>query len=146
MRRIIFPRIWQNFASYEIRISSRRAAKHHKKGVQYNECCCACEASQRRTNLFNKVLDVYSAFGIVIRMSAKKWKFVSLLEGDKPQEADTFEQAWGFMETWVKAKLEKKNLNVQTLETAIWIETPHGSPMFFETAKEHAHKKGLIKK
>lgn len=79
-------------------------------------------------------------------MSAKRWKFVSLMQGDKPQEADTFEQAWSLMETWVKTKQAKEPLSWQVLETAVWLETPHGSPMFFPTARDMAHDKGLIKK
>jgi hypothetical protein len=64
------------------------------------------------------------------------FRFVSLLEGDKPVNCSSFKEAFAVMYQWVTAKL-KTGLSYQALETAIWIETEKG-PLFFYDARDKA--------
>jgi uncharacterized protein YgbK (DUF1537 family) len=74
----------------------------------------------------------------------KKWKFVSLLQGDKPVVADDFAGAWKAMEAWVRKQLETTQLSYQVLETTIWLENPAGIPIFFYDARDRACRENLI--
>ncbi len=73
------------------------------------------------------------------------WKFTTL----DPQaahlpERETFNDAFRDMYRYVKGLLDAGQLNYQVLETAIWIDTPTGIPLFFYDARDIACNTGLM--
>ena len=74
-----------------------------------------------------------------------KYKFVSTMEGDQPIECPSFKEAFTHMYNWVNKQLASGGMSYQVLETAIWIETTGGSPIFFYDARDLACEQGILK-
>lgn len=73
---------------------------------------------------------------------SEQWKFVSMMRGDVPVISETFEGAWDAMYKWVDGLLQEGAMTYQVLETAIWIETPSGTPMDFYASRDFAIANG----
>lgn len=72
------------------------------------------------------------------------WTFVSLMGGDEKQEFPTFKEAFICMFNWVEDRMEKGGLSFQVIETAIWIETPNGTPLDFYDSRDIAYEAGIM--
>lgn len=81
-----------------------------------------------------------------------KYKFICLLQGsdrtlirkDEEKECSSFEEAFTKMFNYVNGRLDTSNMSYQELETAIWIESPDGLPIFFYDARDLAIKIGIL--
>lgn len=72
------------------------------------------------------------------------YTFYSMMDGDEPKVCKTFKEAFTHMFNWVNEQLKGGGLSYQVLETAIWIETPGGSPIFFYDARDLACEQGIL--
>ena len=74
-----------------------------------------------------------------------KYKFVSLMGGNKNVVCDSFKEAFTHMYNWVMEEI-KAGLSRQALETAIWIESENGvEVLYFYEARDRAINEGIMK-
>jgi len=75
------------------------------------------------------------------------YTFVCLAKPSKKQNTvcPTFKEAFTHMFNWVNEQLDNGGMSYQVLETAIWIETTSGTPLFFYDARDLAVEQGIIK-
>lgn len=67
------------------------------------------------------------------------------MEKDHRVVCHTFKDAFTAMFNWINDALDNGGLSYQVLETAIWIETTGGTPIFFYDARDLAIEQGILK-